>query len=344
MCHLERFPRRSPPSNFPDFELGLFLDGITYDHRQGRAYYFSYGEDRLPIVQEALEGAELPVEGLRVGPFDQDLCRQEFQGAVEQIRQAIRAGEIYQAVLSRELFASYDGDLLAFYRALRRINPSPYMFFLDFGERIIAGSSPEMLVAVLGERVITYPIAGTRPLGSRQRERERYRQELLADEKERAEHAMLVDLARNDIGRVSEYGSVRVPHFLSVECFSHVQHLVSRVEGRLRRDLDALDAFAALFPAGTVTGAPKLRAMEIIAQLEKTARGPYAGAVGYLSLNGNLDMAIAIRTLYADKEKLFLRAGAGIVYDSVPQREWEETERKLAALRAALKEATSCAS
>jgi anthranilate synthase component 1 len=345
-CYLEDLP--APPRLYqgPDLELGLFLDGIVYEHNRERAYYFSHDDDRFNIIQEALAD-DLPLpSGLQLTPFESDMTAAEFTAGVECIRAHIRSGDIYQAVLSKQLRASYRGDLLAYYAALRRINPSPYMFYLNCGPRVIAGSSPEMLGAVHDGLVTTCPIAGTRPLGQDAYEQARHHQELLEDEKELAEHAMLVDLARNDIGRVAEYGTVCVADYQRVERFSHVQHLVSRVEGRLRQKLDALDALAALFPAGTVSGAPKLRAMEIIAELEQSARGPYAGAVGYLALNGDMDMAITIRTLFADTEthQLHLRAGAGIVYDSVAAREWEETEHKLAAQKAALEAQLRCVS
>lgn len=334
---------------FPTLELGLYLDGVVFDHRRGRAFYFSYGEDRFSLVEGLLRSAvevqakPEPPEGtgLRVGSWEPNLSQEAFEAAVGEALEAIRAGEVFQLVLSRRLSARYEGDLLGFYRHLRALNPSPYMYALEFHrgtpeERSIWGSSPEMLVAVQGRRVITYPIAGTRPVGTTPEERTRYAQELLTDEKEGAEHAMLVDLARNDVGRVSAYGSVRVPRYRAVERFSHVQHLVSRVEGRLRDDCDALEALGALFPAGTVTGAPKLRAMEWIERLEPEPRGPYAGVVGYLSLTGDLDTAIAIRTLFASRGRLFLQAGAGVVADSLPAREFHETERKLDALRVAL--------
>lgn len=335
--HLEKLTLE--PSPFPELELGLFLDGVIYDHHHGTAFYFSHGEDRSPIVAESLDEArwaKTETARFECGALHSDQAQAEFEEGVRRARERIVAGEIFQLVLSRQLQAPYSGDLFAVYQRLRQINPSPYMYFLDFGARKIAGASPEMLVAVQGRAVQTYPIAGTRPLGRSEDETATLARELLADPKERAEHAMLVDLARNDMGRISEFGSVRVPEYMRVERFSHVQHLVSCVQGDLRAGLDALDALAALFPAGTVSGAPKVRAMELIAQLEKTARGPYAGAVGYLSLNGNLDTAITIRTVWADEKNVYTRAGAGIVYDSVPEREWRETESKLQAMKQAL--------
>lgn len=335
--YLEKLTLESSP--FPELEMGLFTDGVVYDHRRGTAFYFSHAEDRFDCVAECLKAAQSEGSSpmlFECGELRSDQTQAEFEEGVHRARELIAAGEIFQIVLSRELTAPYRGDLFAVYQRLRRINPSPYMYFLDFGARKVAGASPEMLVAVREGAVQTYPIAGTRPLGRSEDETAALARELLADPKERAEHAMLVDLARNDIGRVSEFGSVRVSEYMRVERFSHVQHLVSCVEGRLRAGLDALDALAALFPAGTVSGAPKIRAMELIAQLEKTPRGPYAGAVGYLSLNGNSDTAITIRTIWADEKNVYTRAGAGIVYDSVPEREWHETEQKLKAMRAAL--------
>lgn len=331
------------PSPFPDLEVGLFTDGVIYDHRRGTAFYFSHAEDRSHILTESLDEAQcrgrpacLPQARFACDELHSDQSQAEFEHNVARARELIAAGEVFQIVLSRRLHARYHGDLFAVYQRLRRINPSPYMYFLDFGARKIAGSSPEMLVAVRDRTVQTYPIAGTRPLGRSAAETAVLARELADDPKERAEHAMLVDLARNDIGRISEFGSVRVSEYMRVERFSHVQHLVSCVEGQLREGLDAFDALAALFPAGTVSGAPKVRAMELIAQLEKTPRGPYAGAVGYLSLNGNLDTAITIRTVWADEQNVYTRAGAGIVYDSVPEREWRETESKLQAMKHAL--------
>lgn len=339
--YLEKLTLKSSP--FPDFELGLFLDGVIYDHRHGTAFYFSHAEDRSHILTESLDEAQrrgrpacLPQARFACDELHSDQSQAEFEHSVARARENIVAGEAFQIVLSRQLCAPYEGDLFVVYQRLRQINPSPYMYFLDFGEHKIAGSSPEMLVAVRDRTVQTYPIAGTRPLGQSEDETAALARELLADPKEHAEHAMLVDLARNDIGRISEFGSVRVSEYMRVEQFSHVQHLVSCVGGQLREELDALDALEALFPAGTVSGAPKVRAMELIAKLEKTPRGPYAGAVGYLSLNGNLDTAITIRTVWADEQNVYTRAGAGIVYDSVPVREWRETESKLQAMKQAL--------
>jgi anthranilate synthase component 1 len=212
------------------------------------------------------------------------------------------------------------------------VNPSPYLYFLRFGERVITGSSPELLVRVEGDEVAVRPIAGTRPRGATREADLALEEEMRGDPKERAEHTMLVDLGRNDVGRVARAGTVRVEELMITERYSHVMHLVSEVRGRLRRGLDALDALAAAFPAGTVSGAPKIRAMEIIDELEPARRGPYAGAVGYLGFNGDMDFAIAIRTAFAERGRVRLQAGAGIVADSVPAREWAEVQAKARAL------------
>jgi len=251
---------------------------------------------------------------------------------VEKAKDYIAAGDIFQVVPSKRHDFEVTGELSRFYAELSRINPSPYMYFLKFGERRIVGSSPEMLLRVEDRRVETFPIAGTAPRVADKEENDRITKELLADPKERAEHIMLVDLGRNDIGKVSKYGSVKVPELLTVQQYSHVQHIVSRVVGELRDEFDSFDAMRAVFPAGTLTGAPKPRAMEIIEELEPTRRGPYGGALGYFSFNGNSDFAITIRTLIANGERCSIQAGGGVVADSIPEKEWQETENKAAAL------------
>ena len=269
--------------------------------------------------------------------MDTDMPVSTFLGAVERAKEYIRAGDVFQVVLSRRFSAVVeDVDALDIYRALRTINPSPYMFFLDFEDAKIIGSSPELLVRLEGGVVETRPLAGTRPRGDTDEDDRGLEAQLLADEKERAEHVMLVDLGRNDLGRVCDYGTVRVTDLMSVERFSHVMHIVSDVQGRLRADLDAIDVLRACFPAGTVTGAPKVRAMEIIDELEPVSRGPYAGAVGYLGFSGNMDTAITIRTIVMAGNRAYVQAGAGIVADSVPEREYVETVNKAKALVRAL--------
>jgi len=324
-------------SPFPEFEFGLYLDGVIVDHVLRRAEYFSHGRSR---VEDLPKAAKTEPE-LHADPPKPQIGQGRFMEAVRTAKEAIAEGDAFQVVLSRRDYGRMTGDPLAFYEALRAMNPSPYMYYLDFGVRRVIGASPEMLLRVEDLTATTFPIAGTRPSGTTLPETERFRRELLADEKERAEHNMLVDLGRNDLGKVCRFGSIRVPQYMSVERYSHVQHLVSRVEGELAPGRDSLDAFAAMFPAGTVSGAPKPRAMEILHALEGTARGPCAGVVGYLSLNGNMDTAIAIRTLFADGPTYYMQAGAGIVADSDPGREWVETEQKLEGLRVALLEATA---
>lgn len=267
--------------------------------------------------------------------------RGDFLAAVRRAKRYIRAGDIFQVVLSQRFGAKLPrgADPFEIYRALRVVNPSPYMFYLRLGDTAVVGSSPEMLIKVQGREASYRPIAGTRRRGRDEDEDKRLAEELLADPKERAEHIMLVDLGRNDLGRVCEYGSVRVDDLMSVERYSHVMHLVSNLRGRLRPDVDCFDALMACFPAGTVSGAPKVRAMEIIDDLEPTRRGIYAGAILYLDFSGNLDSCIAIRTLVAKNGIAHVQAGAGIVADSVPAREYDETVNKAKALLAALEQA-----
>ena len=326
----------SLPSEFPEFELGLYRECLIYDHSSFQVFHLSIGEggELLEAVGSMDEAAGSEFRAEEPRPLS---SKESFEEGVGAIKERIRDGETFQTVLSRRLQVPYRGDLLNLYSTLRSLNPSPYMFFLDFGERTVLGSSPETLLTVRGREATTFPIAGTRPLGGCVTERRRLREDLLSDEKERAEHAMLVDLARNDLSKVCVGGSVSVPDYMRVEEFSHVQHIVSKVNGTLQDDRTAAEALAAVFPAGTVSGAPKPRAMEIIQEVEGVSRGPYAGAVGYLSFNGNLDSAITIRSAFAADGRLYLQAGAGIVADSDPGREFEETEHKLASMRAALR-------
>jgi anthranilate synthase component 1 len=265
-----------------------------------------------------------------------NVTREVYEGGVRSIKEHIAAGDIYQAVLSQRFEVDVKADPLTIYRALRHVNPSPYMYFIRMGGFAIVGSSPEMLVRVEGLHVETHPIAGTRPRGRNDEEDLRLADELKRNEKERAEHVMLVDLGRNDLGRVCEYGSVRVPHYMGLERYSHVMHLVSTVEGRLADAKDHLDALVSCFPAGTVSGAPKIRAMQILSQLEPTRRDLYAGAVGYIDFAGNLDFCIAIRTISIQDGVARVQAGAGIVADSNPAAEYEETRDKARALLQAI--------
>jgi anthranilate synthase component 1 len=251
---------------------------------------------------------------------------------VETARKHIYEGDIFQVVLSQRFSTSYEGDRFMIYRALRMVNPSPYMFYLDFEKFALIGASPEVLVRVINRKAEVLPIAGTRPRGTSYEEDLAFEQDLLADQKELAEHIMLVDLGRNDLSRICKPRSVHVTRSNAIERYSHVMHIVSNVEGEIADDATAVDALRYCFPAGTVSGAPKVRAMEIIDQLETTRRGPYAGAVGYFDFSGNMDTCIAIRTMVATDKELHIQAGAGIVADSVPQNEYKETVNKAKAL------------
>jgi len=272
-------------------------------------------------------------------PLSSNFSEENFAESVLKIKQYITEGEAIQVVLSQRFARPTDAAPFEIYRALRTINPSPYMFFLDFTDFHIIGASPEILVRVEDGMVMTRPLAGTRPRGKTPAEDARLEQELRSDDKECAEHIMLVDLGRNDIGRVSEPGSVAVSDLMEVERYSHVMHLVTHVQGKLRHDLTAFDALQACFPAGTVSGAPKIRAMEIIAELEPEKRGLYAGAAGYFSFSGNMDMAIAIRTMVVKNGIAYTQAGCGVVYDSMPEREYQETMNKARALLKAIDQA-----
>ncbi|PAF28827.1 anthranilate synthase component I [Paenibacillus sp. 7516] len=274
-----------------------------------------------------------------LGDIRSNLTKEQFIGNVEQAKEYIRAGDIFQVVLSQRFHIDTEVSPLHVYRVLRTLNPSPYMYYLKMDDEIIVGTSPEALVKVDGNRVETRPIAGTRPRGATEAEDRALAADLLQDEKERAEHLMLVDLGRNDLGRVSKFGSVKCDMFMEIERYSHVMHMVSNVTGELREDKDFFDAFLSCLPAGTVSGAPKLRAMEIIAELEKEARGAYAGAIGYLGFSGNMDACITIRTIIFKKGKAYVQAGAGIVWDSVPESEYEETVNKAKALLKAIRTA-----
>ena len=337
--NIENIPDNSKNDlKFPDFEFGIFDDVIVYDHGDKKIRYLYKEQDRS---QEILK---LTKEDVFLGPFEagvakENMNKKEYCNAVEIAKESIKSGDIFQVVLSRRYEFPYEGNLIRFYDYLKKTNPSPYMFYLSFGDKKIVGSSPENLVRVEGEKIESYAtLAGTRPRGKNIIEDKRLEKELLDDEKEKAEHLMLVDLTRNDVGKVARFGSVEISKLMSVLKFSHVQHLSSQVIAELADGKDCYDAFNAIFPAGTLTGAPKIRAMEIIDKLEKNRRGPYGGAVGYFSNNGNCDFAITIRTLVAQRQKCYVQAGAGIVYDSVPEKEFEETENKAKALVKGLSE------
>jgi len=320
---------------FPDVEMGIYNDGIIFDHECREVFYFYRGKSRY---EEVLAQIDKPVEVLSLN-FTTPKVNIEgdrYNRMIERVKEYIYSGDVIQVVLSKRFSAGFKGSFEKFYLNLRRINPSPYMFFIKMGKRFIIGSSPETLIKARNGIVETCPIAGTRPVTGDPEKDLLLKNDLINDPKEIAEHVMLLDLARNDIGMVSEYGSVKVTELMKVYRYSHVQHIVSKVAGKLKRGLDCFDAFKATFPAGTVSGAPKVRAMEIIDELEGFRRGPYAGAVGYFSYNGNMDFAIAIRTLFAKDNRFHIQVGSGIVADSTPEGEWLETEFKAKALIKAL--------
>ena len=352
----ERLPDRTRNDLAMDDALLMFYLGlVVFDHVRHRVWVvrnvFTGGEGSLrakylAAVREIRATRKLlaaPLGGRQSAPVRRaplrvtsNMTRGKYLAAVRKSKQYIRAGDIFQVVLSQRFSARTSADPFAIYRALRVLNPSPYMYFLKLGDTSVLGSSPEMLVKVQNGEAFYRPIAGTRPRGRDEKEDARLAAELAADPKERAEHIMLVDLGRNDLGRVSEYGSVRVERLEFIEHYSHVMHLVSALQSRLRSGVDCLDALAACFPAGTVSGAPKVRAMEIIDELEPTRRGIYAGAILYMDFSGNLDSCIAIRTMAVKNGMAWVQAGGGLVADSVPAREYQETVNKARALIAAL--------
>jgi len=348
--HLPNMPKDD--RNLPDMVFGFYDTMVIFDHVQKTVMVVSNailgdGEpvkaydaarERIDAVCERLRRpAPLKVEDMvrreevRL-PFKSNFERGAFLRAVEACKEYIRAGDIFQVVLSQRLRVESGAAPIDVYRALRVINPSPFMFYLKTKDVTLLGSSPEIMVRVEDREITSRPLAGTRPRGATAEEDKRLEKELLADPKERAEHVMLVDLARNDVGRVAQYDTVRLSDVMHVERYSHVMHIVSNVTGRLRDGCTALDALRVSVPAGTVSGAPKVRAMEIIDEFEPTKRGPYAGAVGYVDYSGNLDTCIALRTMVLSGGMIDVQAGAGIVADSVPEREYEETLNKARAL------------
>ena len=320
----------------PIMEFGIYNDGILFDNKQKKSLYFYYEENRV----DEIKTSEPIFEDFKMSKISTNLDKDKFSKIVEKAKKYIYDGDIFQVVLSRKFSFEGHGDYLKVYEKLRSLNPSPYLYHLKMGKKLTIGSSPEMLLRVTNEQVETFPIAGTRKISDDENKNEKLRKELVSDEKELAEHTMLVDLGRNDIGKVCDYGTVHVNKLMEVKKFSHVQHMVTHVVGKLNKNYDMYDAFKAVFPAGTVSGAPKVRAMEIIDELEPESRGPYAGAVGYFSFNGCCDFAIAIRSIFADNESGFVQAGAGIVFDSIPDNELKETEHKANAMITALKEAS----
>ncbi len=343
------FPGKADPLGTPDILLMVSDEVLVFDNLSGRLYVVVHadpaaegalerGRRRLADLVGALRKAVPAVRSLTPSPgaarhaFESSFSQQGYEDAVERIKRYIVDGDVMQVVPSQRMSVSFDAPPLDIYRALRCLNPSPYMFHLNLGDFFVVGASPEVLVRVEDGVVTVRPIAGTRPRGETEAQDQALEQELLADPKERAEHLMLIDLGRNDVGRVCEIGSVEVSENMVVERYSHVMHIVSNVRGRLRAGLGPMDALRATFPAGTLSGAPKIRAMEIIDEIEPVRRGVYSGAVGYIGWNGNMDTAIAIRTAVIKDRRLHVQAGGGIVADSVPRLEWEETLNKRRAL------------
>ena len=364
--YLERLPH-APPDDLgvPEALFAVTDTLVVFDHLRHKVLVVSLvdaaglrdveGEGFTAAYRRAADDIRRVAERLSApltrrspgfggGPLEvsSNFTKEGYEEAVERAKEYIRAGDAFQVVPSQRFSADVgELDPLLLYRGLRTVNPSPYMTYLKMGDLALVGASPEPLVRVEGRRVMTRPVAGTRWRGGTPEEDAVLAEELLADEKERAEHVMLVDLGRNDLGRVSEIGSVELAGFMEVERYSHVMHIVSTVEGNLREDLTALDALAAAFPAGTVSGAPKVRAMEIIDELEPTRRGPYAGATGYYGIDGRLDTCITLRTALLKNGTVYFQAGGGVVADSVPSLEYEETRNKARAIQQALEVARS---
>ena len=327
-------------SSFPLLEFGIYLDGILYNHKENQAYYFFLDKSRLQEVERRIKSVKSKKTHFSYSAPRRNMTEHRFTRMVKKAKHYVYEGDVFQVVLAKSMKFMIKGNLIDLYASLREVNPSPYMYLLKMSGRCIIGSSPEMLIRVTKDYIETFPIAGTRPIVEDEKRNEELRRDLLHDEKELAEHTMLVDLARNDIGRVCEFGTVRVNELMTVKRFSHVQHIVSHVVGRLQKNYDSYDALKAVFPAGTVSGAPKVRAMEVIDELEPTLRGPYAGALGYFSFNGSCDFAITIRSIFVNGKKGYIESGAGIVMDSEPAREWAETEHKANAMLSALKKAS----
>ncbi|TWU27388.1 anthranilate synthase component I [Bythopirellula polymerisocia] len=344
----------------PDLWFALFDSLVVFDHVQKTvivlaladvsnkdpaALQIAYGNagqrvdnmvERLASQEINLQLADIRAEGTCSLKYSSNLTQKEYEESVRQCVEYIRAGDIFQVVISQRLETTFDAPPFELYRTLRVVNPSPFMFYLRTPEVTLVGSSPEIMVRVVEGKVTVRPLAGTRKRGHNEEEDQRLADELLADPKECAEHVMLVDLGRNDVGRVAQYGSVEISDVMVIERYSHVMHITSNVTGQLRDGCDAFDALAACLPAGTVSGAPKVRAMEIIDEIEPTRRGPYAGAVGYIDFAGNMDTCIALRTVVIHDGKAYVQAGAGIVADSVPTTEYQETLNKAQGLLKAI--------
>jgi anthranilate synthase component 1 len=335
----EQLPSQRSSNMFPLMEFGIYTDGLIHDRKDKATYYFHIGKKSRLAELEGLLNSKSKYLGnsFYFSKPISETSKSQFVSKVKKAKDYVYEGEVFQVVISRKFIFEVHGDPIILYENLRKLNPSPYMYFFKRKKRFIIGSSPEMLLRVINDKIETFPIAGTRPITNKENENRRLAKELLRDKKELAEHTMLVDLARNDLGRVCRFGSVQPKELMIVKRFSHVQHIVSHITGDLYSKFDCFDAFRSLFPAGTVSGAPKVRAMEVISELEESSRGPYAGALGYFSFNRCCDFAIIIRSLFINGNDAFIQAGAGIVMDSIPKNEYLETEQKAGALFSAMK-------
>ncbi|MYL46815.1 anthranilate synthase component I [Virgibacillus halodenitrificans] len=328
--------------SMPDIHLMIYRNIFVFDHKEEVIYLIAINQDeqseevllkRLNSMQETLQrNVPYQEEKTTTFSFQPEVSEESFKEKVRTAKHHILRGDIFQVVLSQRMKADMKGSPFQFYRQLRKANPSPYMFYIDFDEYLVLGASPESLIQTSGKTILTNPIAGTRPRGETKEKDEQLIQDLLSDEKEIAEHRMLVDLSRNDLGSVCEIGSITIPTYMQIEKYQHVMHIVSEVKGRLKVNCSSIDALISCLPAGTVSGAPKIRAMQIINDLEEKKRGVYAGGIGYINFNNDLNIALAIRSLVVKDNQAYLQAGAGIVHDSDPGKEFQETLHKAKSL------------
>ena len=321
--------------DFDQFMFGAYTDGVVFDKLTNELFYFYYTEDRSQILEQIMKKS-LPTQSVQVTFANDSLTKEEHKQIVEQVKEQIRAGNIFQCEVGFKSKYKVKGDLLQIYKKLRKENPSPFMYYLKFGKKKIIGASPELLFSLRDGEMTTKPLAGTIKRGNSEQEDQQLARMLLNDPKEIAEHQMLVDLHRNDIGKVAQFGTVKVRELMSVKKFSHVQHISSEIVGLMSQKEDMFSAFASNFPAGTLTGAPKIEAMKIIDANEKEARGPYGGAVGHFGFNGDCTFAIAIRSLFASGEKAYTQTCGGIVFDSDPDKEYQEIINKKKAMKGVL--------
>ena len=326
----------SPHPDFPNMMFGLYTDGLVYDSLTGEMFYFFYKKSRLDMVERWLAQAPPKCSKLKVKKIRVSCTEKQHREMVRQVLREIRAGNTFQCQIGFQEEYECEGDMLAFYQRLRQINPSPHMYYIKFNERKVIGSSPELVFRLYQKEVETFPLAGTTARGKNAKQDIQLARALLNDPKEIAEHNMLVDLHRNDIGRISRFGSVCLRHLMDTKKFSHVQHISSEISGLIAKDHNMFSGLASVFPAGTLSGAPKIESMKIIEKIEQSPRGPYGGAVGHFGFNGDCTFAIPIRTLFVSGQKAFSRASGGIVYDSIIENEYLEIQRKLSAVNKSL--------